>query len=324
MSVFPDKVYEFGGKPVSGGYGGMWPAETVWFVDYDNGTTGAGGKKPSNAFKYLDTALSNALHGDVIYIRPRAPEAGAAGAGPYYGGDPGDITPQVAATNWTIAYTQYGISLIGTGAGHGHSAMQQTNLQGGTSTSTPVLKINAPYVSIENLGIKPGSSTTGLISQNFLDDTVYQAFANSYYNVWFRNVDAKAGYSLRIDSGSYDNVTGCYFTGHAMGISIYATSAATARLVIRGCDFETLAGTATGEIASNGAVYRILIDRCVFNHGVPTGGSPNKYIYFASTSTGIISDCYTGSADATVATNFTLNGVTYSGCWALESFMVAA
>jgi len=324
MSTFPDGLFQYGGQPVGGGrYEGMWGG-TVYFVDYDNGGSGTVGHKPSDAGKYLDDAISAATHDSVIYVRPRSPELGAAGAGPYYGGDPGDITPKVAATNWTIPYTQYGLSIIGTGKGGGYAGAQRTNLQGGTTAGSPVLTINAPYVTIENIGFKPGSSTTGLVLQTFYDDTATQAFANTYYNVWFRNVDAQAAYSLRIDAGSYDNVLGCYFTGHKSGLQLFGGSANSTRIVIRGCDFETLAGTATGEIYSNGAVSRIIIDSCVFNHGVPTGGDPNKYIYFAETSTGIVSNCYTGSADATVATNFTLNGVTYSGCWALESFMVAA
>ena len=117
MSTFPDGVFQYNGMPVGHGpYGPMWGG-IVYFVDYDNGTAGTGGKSPGGAFKYLDTAISVAAHDDVIYIRPRRPELGTQGAGPYWGGDPGDITPQVAATNWTIPYTEYGLSVIGTGSG---------------------------------------------------------------------------------------------------------------------------------------------------------------------------------------------------------------
>ena len=151
-------VTQFGGVPVGGGrYEGMWGG-TVYFVDYDNGGSGTVGYKPSDAGKYLDDAISAATTNATIYIRPRSPELGTQGAGPYWGGDPGDITPKTASTNWTIAYTKYGLSLIGTGTGVGTSAASRTCLQGdATITSTPVFTVNAPYTTFENLGIKLGA-----------------------------------------------------------------------------------------------------------------------------------------------------------------------
>jgi len=313
MSTFPDGVFEYGGKPAGGRPLAMWPAEKVRFVDFDNGTVRGGGLSPSNAYKYLDTAISDAGHNDVIYIRPRSPELGAAGVGPYYGGDPGDITPQTASTNWTIAYTKYGLSLIGTGTGVGVPGAQQTNLQGdSTITSTPVLTINAPYVTVENLGFKPGASTTGLIKQSFTDNAVDQAFANSYYRVWFRNVDAAAGYSLKIDAGSYDNVIGCNFSGHATGILLWSINSNVNRLIVRDCDFETAPGTAKCHIQSTGAITRVLFDRLTMMGTIPTGGAPNLYISIAAASTGMFSNSFIGAAATTVATNTTLNGINYS------------
>jgi hypothetical protein len=312
MSTFPDGVFEYGGKPAGGRPLAMWPSEKVRFVDFDHGSVRGGGLSPSDACKYLDTAIADAGHNDVIYIRPRSPELGAGGAGPYYGGDPGDITPQTAATNWTIAYTLYGLSLIGTGAGFGHPGATQTCLQGGTTAGTPVLTINAPYVTLENLGFKPGSSTTGLIHAKFYDDSVTQAWAQSYYKLWLRNVDAQAGYSIRLDATSYDSIIGCYFSGHALGLSLYSGNANLARLVVRDCDFETAPATATAHIASSGVVTRVLFDRLTMMGTIPTGGSPNKYIYIASASTGMFSNSFIGAAETTVATNTTLNGLNYS------------
>jgi len=321
MSTFPDGLFQYGGQPVGGGrYEGMW-GNKVWFVDYDNGCSGAAGNKPADAGKYLDDAISAAGHNDVIYIRPRSPELGDSGAGPYYGGDPGDILPK-STTNWTIPYTTYGLSIIGTGSGVGQARASVTNLQGASGATTAVISLNAPFCSIENIGLKTGSSTTALIKQQFADSAAQQAFHNSYYNVWFRNTASSPG--LIIDSGSYDVVESCTFSGCAYGVIYQSYNAVPNAQVLSNCNFDNTAAGSYDDISSTGGMTRALIKGCNFNHAEPSGGGHSKYIYMATTSTGLISSCYTGSSDATVATNFTLNGLTYSNCWALESFMVAA
>jgi len=321
MSNFPDMVTQFGGMPVGGNrYNGMWGG-TVWFVDYDNGGVGAVGRKPSDAGKYLDDAIAAAGPNDTIYIRPRSPELGAGGAGPYYGGDPGDILPK-STSNWTIPWTAYGLSIIGTGSGVGQARASVTNLQGASGATTAVVSLNAPFCSIENIGVKTGSSTTALIKQKMADDSVTQAFHNSYYNVWFRNTGSSPG--LIIDSGSYDVVEGCTFSGCAYGVIYQSYNAVPVAQVLSNSNFDNTAAGSYDDVSSTGGLTRALITGCNFNHAEPSGGGHSKYIYMATTSTGLISSCYTGSSDATVATNFTLNGLTYSNCWALESFMVAA
>jgi hypothetical protein len=182
-------------------------------------------------------------------------------------------------------------------------------LQGGTTAGSPVLAVNAPYVLIENLGFKPGSSTTGLIHQKFYNDTVTQAWADSYYRVWFRNVDAQAGYSLRIDSGSYDQVIGCTFSGHPVGISLWSINDNVYRLVVKDCDFESAPASATAHIASTGAVTRVLFHNLNMIGLIPAAGSPAQYIYIAATSTGMASKIWTGAASDTLTDNFTLNGI---------------
>ena len=316
MSNFPDMVTQFGGVPVGGSrYNGMWGG-TVYFVDYDNGVSGAAGTKPTSAGKYLDDAIAAAGANDTIYIRPRPPEAGTT----YYGGDPGDILPKTASTNYTISYLKYGLSIIGTGTGLGPAGASRTCLQGdATITSTPVFTVNAPYVTFENLGIKPGASTTGLIKQAFVDASAQDAYANTYYNVWFRNVDAAAGYSLMLDGGSYDNVLNCTFSGHPTGIYLSGTTANNTATTIRNCDFDVAFATVKCDIYSNGTVTRILVNRCNFNHTGPAGGAPNMFISFASASTGLISDCYMGHDDATIANSITANGVTNAHVWGMTA-----
>lgn len=280
----------------------------TYHVDHDNGSDNNNGRSTYKPFKNLEQALSKAAASDVIYIRPKSPELGGGGVGPYYGGDPGDITPATAA-NWIIPYAKYGLQLIGCG-----NHKSQTCLQGHASvTASPVLDIRAPYCNIENLAIKPGGSTAGLISQKFLDSTVYQAYANTFYKLWFRNVDAQAAYSLNMDSGTYDEVIGCIFSGHPIGIQLSATNDVPKAIVIRGCIFDVLTASVKCDIYAPGAVARILITECNFPHVLPSGGSPNKYIVFSAASTGLFSNSFIGATTTTVATNTTLNGVGYSG-----------
>ena len=323
MTTFSDGLYQWGGVPVGGsGFRGWWGDDT-WFVDFDHGSLGNGGKNPNDAYKYLDTAISNAGANDTIYVRPRAPEAG--GVSPYYSSDPGDITPQAAATNWTIPYTSYGLSLIGTGIGVGSAGAQRTCLQGGTSTSTAVLSLYAPFCNIENIGFKNGSSTTGLVYTKWANDSVTQGGMNSFYNVWFRNTASSNGmYGLHMDSGNYDNVVKCTFSSCDYGIYLSSNNSETSQLVIRDCDFMGLTTEINCDIYSVGGAKRVLITGCNFNHAIPAGGSPNLYVSFGATSTGLFSDSYMGAADTAVATNTTLNGILYSHVYVDDGEIMAA
>ena len=307
MSVFPDMISQFGGVPVSsaGRFGGWWGRNT-WFVDYDNGTAGATGQDMRSPQKNLKTVLDHTdfAAGDAIYIRSRTPDT--------TGGDPAAITPATAA-NWSIAYGDHGVSLIGTGIGLGSSGSQQTVLQGHASvTATPVLLIGAPYVTIENLGFKRGGSTVAGV-KSLTDASTNYAFGTTYYNCWFRNITT--GYGLITDASWYDNILKCTFSGCSEGLSIQAGNSVPVGIVVRDCDFEALVATVKADISTSGAVARILIRDCYFNHAVPSGGLPNRYINVAAASTGLVANCYTGAIDPTVADNMTLNGILYSNIW---------
>jgi len=324
MSTVPDLLRHLGGVPVGGsGFQGWW-GDDVFFADFDSGTVGGGAKDPGEACKYLDTAITLAGPNDTIYVRPRAPEAG--GVSPYYSSDPGDITPQVATTNWTIPYTHYGLSLIGTGIGVGSAGAQRTCLQGGsTSTATnPVLTLNAPFCNIENIGFKNGASTAALIYTKWANDSVTQGGMNSFYNVWFRNTKSAATFKgLHMDSGNYDNVIKCTFSSCDFGIYLSSNNNETSQLVIRDCDFMGLPAEVDCDIYSVGGAKRVLITGCNFNHSIPTGGT-NKYVSFGATSTGLFSNSYLGAAATTVGTNTTLNGILYSHIYVDDGEIMAA
>jgi len=285
----------------------MW-GNKVYFVDFDNGQVGNGGLKPSDACKYLQSAIDLAVAGDVIYVRPRVPD--------YVGGDPQKITP-LSTTNNSIAITKYGMSIIGTGTGQGSAGAAQTVLAGGdVTTSTPVLNILAPFTTIESIGFKPGASTVGLVHSK-TTSAVLSSFQNTFYKCWFRDGDAThtGSGALISDSSWYDNILGCTFSGCSKGISVNASISVPVAVTIKGCDFDALIASVTADIYTTGAVARILITKCNFNHVLPTGGSPNKYVSVASASTGLISDSYFGVADATIANSLTLNGIGNAHLW---------
>lgn len=273
------------------------------FVDYDNGADANDGYSPSQALANLATAITKAAHGDIIYIRPRTPD--------YAGGDPASITP-ASATNWSITYLKYGLSLIGTGLGKGAAAAQQTVLKGYATPTTPTLDIKAAYCNIENLGFKAGAAGTDPMVRS-KGVAAYYVFGTTFYNCWFRIGNAAGG--LLIDSSWYDQVIGCTFSGCVSGLIIGASISVPVGIVIRDCDFDAVIADVKSDISTTGAVTRILIDQCRFNHVLPTGGAPNKYINIASASTGLVSNSYFGVADATIANSLMLNGIGNSHLW---------
>ena len=281
------------------------------FVDNDNGLDGAfNGRSTSKPYLNLAKGLTEAAAFDVIYIKPKAPEAGTP---PYLGGDPGPITP-ATAVNWVIPYTKHGVQIVGCGVGRGAAGIQQTLLKGHAGvTAYPVLDIRAPYCNIENLGFKRGGSTSGLVRSSFLNSSAYQAFATTFYKLWLRLADAAGG--IVTDSAWYDKIEKCIFSSCARAILIGASNSVPVGLSIEECDFDALVAEVTADIYTTGAVTRITMKKLNFNHAVPSGGAPNRYVSVAAASTGLISNCFTGAVDPTIADNMTLNGILYSHIW---------
>ena len=275
-----------------------------YYVDPTNGDDTNAGTSTFSHLKNLATALTKSIAGDVIYIRPKVPDT--------TGGDPTAITPATAA-NWSIPYAKHGVSIIGTGPGRAPAGAQMTLLQGHASvTSSPVLDIAAPYCNIENLGFKRGGSTVGQVMSK-TDASTRFAFATTFYKCWFR-LGQSVG-ALITDAAWYDQIIKCTFSGCSVGILIGAGNSVPVGILIDGCDFEALAADVTADIKTSGAVTRILMKNLTFNHAVPSGGSPNKYVSVAAASTGLIANCFTGAADPTVADNMTLNSILYSNIW---------
>lgn len=305
MSNFPDMVTQFGGVPVGGGrYEAMW-GNKVWFVDYDNGRTGKAGLKPVSAGKHLDTAISAASAWDVIYLRPRTPDTS--------GGDPQHHLPS-STSNYSIASTKHGLSIIGTGFGAGKEKANMTRIQGASGAAASVLTVYAPFVNIENITFKRGSSTAAaLLIEGQTSGGSGYAFGTSVNNCAFWKVGATATKgAVYIESAWHTTIANSWFEQCALGIGIGVSGSNTDCTSILGNVFSGLDTTIDADIWTTGGstITEVFIDGCRFAHDIPalSAGGIKKYIYFA-TADGTFSNSVIGSETTTIATNCTLSNV---------------
>lgn len=314
MSTFPDRLYHMGGVPVASlsrqEYAGWWGES--YFVDYDYGSDGNNGTSVRTPYKYLAKAISAARKWDVIYIRPREPSTSV--------GSPTGHLP-ASTTNWTIPYTKHGLTLIGTNVGAGLGSSYGCLLQGtATAGATPALYIKAPLVTCENLGFHRGGSNLGVtgvaVKASYTDAGTDQAYQLTFSNCSFIDSDYGAGgksYGLQLDSAWFSSVLNCSFFDCGFGLELKTTNSVPWGCQIIGCQFHAVANNVKCDIHLPGGVKNIVITGCNFDHTIPNAGAPNRYVYAAgTTSTGIISNCYSGAAGATVATYYVLNGIQYS------------
>jgi hypothetical protein len=312
MSNFPDMLTQFGGMPVgSGRYEGMWGSR-VWFVDYDHGSAGGGGKKPGEAQKYLDTILAKLQDNDVVYIRPRDPDT--------TGGDPQSHLPLSTTANYSIAYGISGTSLIGTGVGSGAFKNQanQTRIQGASGVTTATLTSNAPFANFENLCFRRGSSTIAGLKINALRSASGYSFGSTVSNCAFWKLGATATQGgLSIESAWHTLVNGCYFNECALGITVGVGESETDGIFIRGCFFDGVDTTIDADIVT-GDVARIVIDSCIFAHDQPalsSGNLYNKYINCSGTVGGLLVNSMFGTETGTISTAATLSNIDVVNCW---------
>jgi hypothetical protein len=300
LSTFPDGLFQYGGQPVgtSSNLGGMWGGK-VWFVDYDHGTTGGSGDKPSDACINLQTIIDKASVWDTIYIRPRDPDT--------TGGDPASILP-ASTSNWDVPYTLTGLSLIGTGGIGSKASQNATRLKGSaTVNTTPVLYAKAPYMTFENLAFQRGGSTNSGLKLG-TGSTPY-AFSSTVNNCLFWKIGSTAtGGALNLNSW-HNNILNSYFEECYTGIYMDAAQSNPVGMVIKGCTFGEAAASVSCDIYCSNSALSIVVDNCIFAHAQPSAGSPNLYIDFVGASTGIISNSVLATATGTIATAMTNNGV---------------
>lgn len=178
--------------------------DNVYFVDGDKGSDGYGGQSPDEAKKTLQSAVTLAAaqnlvkkSGSVIYVKNKYMAAGAT--------DPGSYTENVVIP----AAGGAGMTIIGIGGGRVQGAIPQFKA---STTTSPIITVRAPGVTLFNLGINGAGATAGGI---LLDDdgSTKTAFGATIFNCHFKNcvgstaTDARTGGAIQIGSGG-----GCWQT----------------------------------------------------------------------------------------------------------------
>lgn len=291
----------------------MWEGKSH-FVDFDNGVDGADGISAKSTGKHLQDAIDQSTPWDVIYVRPRDPAAGSG-----EGGGANYITPE-STSNWSIPYTSYGLSIIGTGPGNGRNAAQITHLRGGAvTTAAPVMCVKSCWNNFENLAFHSGASLESQLQLKRTATATDRAYGNSVTNCSFRfGAGLIANHlqgGIHIESSSYDKILNCTFSASPIPIVVRTSAGSVQHLQIIGCEFQSTAAETCCDVFSAGTLTNFLLKDCTFGHAVPALASvviSGKYIYFGAACTGLVSNCITGAADPTIADNMTLNGVLYS------------
>jgi len=309
LSTFPDGVFQYGGQPTGGAYFSS-PWATHFFVDYDNGNDGFDGLKPTQAKKTVQSAITAAGRGDVIYVRPRT-----------YTADASDVNRYIETM--TVPYATADLSIIGVSNTNPGNANYGAKLQY-TETSGTCLQVNAPACHLENLCIRAEGATNGAYFCGLGTDD-YATYGGTcgptVNNVVFRG----GTYSLNLSDGGYGGyIANCKFeggTGLDHAIRLNGNGSPMRRNVIRDCIFSGFNGA-----ANDNAYIRVysntdlLIYRCTFEIK-PTD---TYYIQATGTNLGMIADCYFGEADLDTDAEIVQGGLTVVACYDVAGLATTA
>lgn len=313
LTGFPRGVSSYG-IPIlgSGGarYTGWWGV-TSWFVDYDHGSDGNGGKDPTDAYQNLQTAIAAAGIGDVIYVRNRDQDITST--------DPETILP-ASTTNWSVAEAKTHLSIIGaSNVGHIPSAEALTSviLKGhATTNTTPVLDWQGAFGLIENLGFHRGASTAGGLVALTGNSTSLRAVGTVVNNCLFRLSNHAVGALYNVDNW-WITVYNCVFHDCRVGVEFHGSASTIRRNSIIGCAFRNQTATSVDtNILINGSnTQDVYIADCVFACNAPnyTGGS-NLYINANAAATGVIYRCNFPSDTTEGTVGITNNGIDMIDC----------
>jgi len=291
LTKFPNGVSSFGIPLVGDRFSNPWA--THYFVDADHGSDGNVGKDPSTAFATIQKAVTESTGGDVIYIRPKTYTLGTGFA----------------------RYTEdVSVTLGGSGGSGATATNANKSLIGVTQRINPTdflgvrwkfssatnLTVDAPCLHVENIGFFVEDATYAInLRCNGATRTQEGTTGFSIYNCAIKG-DGK----LYANGGNELSIVNCRFQakydGTTGGIQLVGSSNQVARAVIDGCDF--IGGNsynmATAPINTAAPCWDLMIRNCFFS--VTTDST--TYIVIAGTSnTGLVANCYFGSADINAA-----------------------
>ena len=269
MSTFGDQVFEMGGKPVGSSgarYTGWWGVQS-WFCDYDHGSDSNTGKTPTKAFTNLDTAISAAGAGDVIYIRNRDQNTASTD---------GETIVAPTTSNFVVPEAKTHMSIIGASnishipdSNAGYAIILKGNA---TANTNPVLDIQGGFTLVENLGFHKGGSTAGGQLALTGNSTSLRALGSVINNCLFRMYSNNTQASIYSIDNWFVTIYGCTFHEDNTGIMLYGLNGTTRRSRISHCQFrnQTAASITNNILLYGGSGQDILIDNCDFVGEVPT------------------------------------------------------
>lgn len=150
LTNFPNGITSFGIPMVGSGTPIPQKGSTVKFVDGTNGSDGNSGNSPDEAYATIQKGVTAAGAGGVVYVFPK--DMGV-------DGDPGSYVENV-----TIAATHDRLSIIG--VSHGRTQCGLPQIKTGTTTTSPLITINAQGCLIANMGVNGAGNTGGGILLN--------------------------------------------------------------------------------------------------------------------------------------------------------------
>ena len=266
------------------------PWATHYFVDGDHGSDGNTGKEPSKAFATIQKAVTASTGGDVIYIRPKTYTIGT-GFARYSE----DVTVALGGNGGATGVTDTNAnkSIIGVTQRIRPGAFLGVRWKYASATN---LTVNAACLHLEGIGFFAEGATYPINVQN--NGTTYTQLGTAGFSMY--NCHVKSDTALYCNGTDDLHISNCRFEakydGAMGGINLVGSSNQCKRPVIQNCEFigGNANNMATAAITTAAPVYDIIIRDCYFSVAPDSG----IYINIAgTTSTGLVANCYFGSAD---------------------------
>jgi len=290
------------------------PWSTVWYVDGNNGSDSNNGRGPAAAKATIQAAVTASSTDDVIYIRSKGAGSDAS--------DPAYYTETI-----TVPYANTNLSMIGV-TPHVFDAYYGPWLRYGyTDTDAAYVLLNyAPGLNIANMTFQVGdyirSSYGAIHLYGSTTGGAYTTHAGSV-GATLRNCHIRDG-NLNIEGGYYTSTVGCTFQASASSTASWRNKSSTLpsgghRLI--NSHFSPMFGdnqTVMYVLGIAGAHKNMLIRGCTFGEKPADG----HYMWFGSSNTGIVADCYFRNGASEWGTNDTNSelysadaGVKFVGCY---------
>lgn len=308
LTNFPHGITSYGVPIIGGGvarYSGWWGKS--FFVDYDHGSDNNTGLEPGDAYKNLQTAITDATINDVIYVKNRDQDITST--------DPEYITPE-STTNWEIAEAKTHLSIIGA-SNVSHIPTQEGKiavyLRGSTTAADDVMEWLGAFGLIENLAFHRGSSTQSILSLTG-NSTSLRALGTVVSNCLFRLYSQSTAALYSIDNW-FITVYGCEFHDCKYGVKFRGSNSTVRRVRVSRCLFrnQTAASVDINILFSGSSGQDVTVDGCDFVGEIPAAGS-NYFVSADAAIQGTVVNC-TFPADMVEGTAYiNANGLTQVNC----------